>query len=457
MHLRHLFGSALCASLLTVAVSASADWALLPDPPHVKCQAMSFVDAKTGYILQWSAGVPGYFVLHATTDGATFSPVKTNAVFNALPPSMLTTMQFFDANNGIITASNISKTDVLTTSDGGKTWTNIGSFPINATTGVMFVTPNDGFAMAQSGTPGAVITHDGGKTWTPTTSPVSGVGASVLLATIEPGRILAAGSSGGLQALYLSKDEGKTWTKGMETRAGEIMSATFVDAKNGFLYKFRRPGDGELFATTDGGDTWKSTTGGVAGAINLGAERMEWSDVTHGTVFGHKLSATGPSALIAHTADGGKTWTLEATPAAIETDGAGSAGPKFQCSAYPGPSAYAGTMNHWLHNDTEGGLRPPPPDAGVPDSGSDASPTDSAGTDSSTSSDASTSDSSPASDAPTSGDSSSTDGATPPAADGGSGSSGGCELGGGNAETLPGVLLAIAAVAQTMRRRRAAR
>ena len=127
-----------------------------------------FIDDQTGWATGW-----GGTVLYTTNGGDTWTPQTSNTTFDLISISIV------DANNVWLAGAAPVKGDksplwdngyVLHTSNAGTTWTTqyVSTSIIN---GVSFANLNEGWAFGSEGT--IVTTGDGGATWTPQVSGIS--------------------------------------------------------------------------------------------------------------------------------------------------------------------------------------------------------------------------------------------------------------------------------------------
>ncbi|MGZ3503647.1 MAG: VPS10 domain-containing protein [Vulcanimicrobiaceae bacterium] len=170
---------------------------------------------------------------------------------------------------------------VYKTTDGGKTWTNVG---LQATRHIsrILVDPKDpshvlvgalGDVFKDSTDRGVYVTNDGGKTWTKTlyAGPQSGVSEmamdpndpSVVYAGIWQFRRLpwTFHSGGADDGLYKSTDGGKTWTKltghGLPAGITGRIAVAVAPSDSKRVYAIFEAKDGILWRSDDAGENWK--------------------------------------------------------------------------------------------------------------------------------------------------------------------------------------------------------
>ena len=183
------------------------------------------IDAETAYLLSIGKGATSR--IYKTVDaGATW----TALLVNDDPQVFLDAMSFWDATHGIVIGDSIDgQFYLLTTSDGGRTWTRVPPASLPA------ALPNEG-AFAASGTNIAVFGDDA---WV-------GTGAAATARVLH------------------TPDRGRSWTVVPTplisgTSAG-IYSVAFRDARHGVIvggdYAREKDATDNVAVTADGGETW---------------------------------------------------------------------------------------------------------------------------------------------------------------------------------------------------------
>jgi photosystem II stability/assembly factor-like uncharacterized protein len=201
---------------------------------------------------------------------------------------------------------------ILSTDDGGRTWTVEKSGVSQALYSVEFVDANLGWISGQDGV--ILHTEDGGKTWTKQVS-----GTTTYLFAIDFTSPLEGWAVGDLSTALHTRDGGKNWqlTKigGTEHLSKEeallaqepiLYDVQFLDADTGWVVgEF-----GNIFHTTDRGRTWKSQQdtllgGGIFSELDI--------PTFFGVNFVDKMNGitAGLEGRVARTHDGGQTWKFE--------------------------------------------------------------------------------------------------------------------------------------------------
>jgi len=227
------------------------------------------VDEQTAYLLSIGEGAASR--IYKTNDaGRTW----TLQFKNEEPKAFFDAMSFWDANRGIVVGDSIDgKFCILTTDNGGKTWTRVALRDLPP------ALENEG-AFAASGTNIAVFRN--GLAWI-------GMGAAA------KARVLR------------TSDFGKTWnvaeTPLSSGKSAGIFSIAFRDAKHGVIvggdYTKENEASDNLAITNDGGLTWQLMKG-------LSGFRSVVAYVPGATTA--SLVAIGPSGSD-YSNDDGRTWT----------------------------------------------------------------------------------------------------------------------------------------------------
>lgn len=257
------------AGTVVRTADGGATWTKLtvPDADKLDFRDVDAVSETTAYILSIGPG-PASRIYKTTDAGAHWTLQFTNDD----PMAFFDAMAFWDADRGLVMGDSIDgKFDILTTRDGGKSWSRIPREKLPE------ALPNEG-AFAGSGTNVAVLGRD--QAWI-------GTGAAAR------GRVLR------------TKDGGATWTIAETPVAASassgIFSVAFRDPRHGITvggdYRKEKDAIENAAATSDGGVTWTAVKG-------LGGFR---SVVAH--VPGSRSSwiAVGPSGADLSD-DDGRTW-----------------------------------------------------------------------------------------------------------------------------------------------------
>ena len=210
------------ASRIYKTTDAGAHWQaqFTNHDPQAFFDAMAFWNASRG--LAVSDSVDGAFVIAATTDGgAHWTRIPASSLPPALPNEGAfagsgTNIAVLEPNHAWIGTGASTRSRVLRTSDGGRTWA-VSDTPLttSASAGIFSVAFRDAqhgvvvggdYRKETDATGVAAITRDGGVTWTA----VAGLGGFRSVVAHVPGSTtswVAAGPSGA----DVSTDDGRTW------------------------------------------------------------------------------------------------------------------------------------------------------------------------------------------------------------------------------------------------------
>lgn len=177
---------------------------------------------------------------------------------------------------------------------------------------VDFVTPTIGWVLVDLDTSEFTVlgTANAGRTWKEELTSASARPSEYMRFFNRTSGVIVA--LGAYATVFGTSDGGATWTVRPLGTPDYVTSASFVDATHGWVLAYA-PGDGglgptNLFATTDGGVTWRKL-GRPAGGIAQ-AYAVTFADQTHGWL---DAVASGPYAY--STSDAGATWRPDALPA----------------------------------------------------------------------------------------------------------------------------------------------
>ncbi len=201
---------------------------------------------------------------------------------------------------------------ILRTADGGYTWEVVDSGVERALYSVDFPDPQHGWIAGQAGT--LLASSDGGKTWSKQESPTP-----LYLFSLDMIDAKEGWAVGDRATTLHTRDGGQTWQPGKLTSTEALTEEEAVLAEDPVLYGVQftdaRHGwivgeFGNIYATTDGGVTWKTQQESLVDAEGYGALDIP-------TFFGlHFIDAANGVAAalegrVARTRDGGATWKYE--------------------------------------------------------------------------------------------------------------------------------------------------
>ena len=286
-----------------------------------------------------------------TTDGGRTWAVVSNIGAGGWP----TGIEFVDSLHGWVFATpsaggatGAGDTTLLRTADGGRSWEKILDAP-NARQGIRATLP----ASCPGGGPISMpvfadaangwltgwcqrvffyATHDGGRTWASQALPAfpgprwngdpTGMMYNAWSAQVSaPGTVRVVVSRGfttganALQesAMYQSTDRGANWTAVRLPQAATAIS--FADATHGWIMTAGSGGNTlllSLYATTDGGQTWRRTLGPADLVANQGLAYLQTNGIQFiDAMTGYlvpNLRANPGQAQMYRSADGGRSW-----------------------------------------------------------------------------------------------------------------------------------------------------
>jgi photosystem II stability/assembly factor-like uncharacterized protein len=231
-----------------------------------------FVDAMHGWIMGELNSNPTSTDLLRTTDGG--KSWKTTKI----PTKYFSTLFFINASTGWI-AGDSGK--IWKTTDGGATWVSQRPFQNQVIVQTIFFWDTlRGWAGTSTGT--LLSTNDGGATWTPLPSSEVTNFQSLQFTSATEGWAVSGTKNG----LYRTSDGGTTWQKvGFDVSSNNVaLGVQFVNDSTGFV-----TGDQYIHATTDWGATWNR----AAKPFSLNA--VSFTDATHGWAVGFSISTYKPA------------------------------------------------------------------------------------------------------------------------------------------------------------------
>jgi photosystem II stability/assembly factor-like uncharacterized protein len=248
-------------------------------------------------------------VLKTVDAGATWEPVADPV----LSRDALVSVTFDGADDGRILGESGA---IYMTHDAGDTWELVGSdrgAPVTfaaitrSPDGVLWAvgktnTQSEYYGESSSGSGVVWRSVDDGATWTALDDPLFEVGGFSQVYAAASGEAWVAGEGG---RILHTADGGATWQQQATGVGASLVGLAFTDAEHGWAVSAAMPG--VVLKTTDGGAHWRLTTIGTRERyLSVSASG---SDVWLGGMEYRSDCAEEGAGLVAHSGDGGDTWT----------------------------------------------------------------------------------------------------------------------------------------------------
>ena len=259
-------------------------WTGVTTPAGATLSSIWFQDATNG----WAVAINGR-ILRSTTGGQNWT-----TAFDA--GNYLSTIQFVAPLEGWA----IGGDTFLHTTDGGANWS-----PVQVPAGTWvhaarFFDPLHGIAVGDAGN--VLRTTDGGQSWS-TVAP-SGSGPGLLDVEYADAQTVFTSGAGG--AISRSDDGGATWSSIQSGGWGIVRGLDVHDSQVAWAANQA----GEIVRTTNGGLQWERVSvSGFNGTGNL--HDIDFVDAVNGWAVGESNHFGGGEGRIAHSNDGGQTWSLQ--------------------------------------------------------------------------------------------------------------------------------------------------
>ncbi len=237
----------------------------------------------------WAVGLGGR-ILSTSNGGTTWTQQTSGTTFDLYGVFFISTTQGWVVGAG---------GTLLTTNNGGTTWTPQTPGVVLQCNSVYFVSSTVGCIVGNNGT--ILTTADGGTTWTARTSGTAQILNSVFFANATQGWAVGYGG-----VIRTTNDGGATWTAQTSGILQTLFSVYFTSATKGWAV-----GDAGVIRTTnDGGANWTAQTSGTANRLNS----VSFSSANQGWVV-----ASG--GIIRTTNDGGANWTAQTSNTSVFLNG----------------------------------------------------------------------------------------------------------------------------------------
>ncbi len=241
---------------------------------------VTFLDAAHGWIVPFLSTEGDPVAIARTSDGG-----KTwQETALRIPSGYPTAASFFDAQHGVLPLEGAGGRagSLWATSDGGATWSRVGTIPAAIVGAITFGDRETGWALAASnpspvdGRPSVnelYVTSDGGASWQRSVLPRAPAGWATSAwqpfltsppSVFGPGRaVLVADYGGGATSatqLLLTGSVGRTWTVATTIPEWVWSFAALSDYQWLAAYPDHSDAAPSLHATNDGGRTWTAVT-----------------------------------------------------------------------------------------------------------------------------------------------------------------------------------------------------
>lgn len=233
-------------------------------------------------------------------------------------------MAFPSLSDGWIAQSpGVGVSDILATADGGASWHEQFRYTMaGPTDSIAFVSRTLGFGIGSVGNPSAVLkTTDGGRSWTEIGNVAAAENQDVAVSFPTPRQGWAIAQSG---QLYKTADGGKNWEAKQQLNAHTPFTAIdFLSVRVGYAKT-----TAGYWVTRDGGAIWspsRSLSGLLGFSLKMPPGTAGQSPALAEVKAGHNVwvDSYGPSSNgdLWHTSDGGKQWTRYAwnIPAGVDS------------------------------------------------------------------------------------------------------------------------------------------
>jgi photosystem II stability/assembly factor-like uncharacterized protein len=279
-------------------------------PPHTEGEYVHdayFVDRDHGWVGFTETAAASGRLVRTGDGGRTWEAVTPSAAAHHSAGSRVW-LHFFDRRLGwtVTYAAAAPGGGILRTTDGGQTWSEWTELPEPGP--VRFTTPTHGWLAGYSvyvNTGGLYETFDGGDSWHQrNVAPADGAGADDLGYRLPffDGRdgVLPVSVGDDRVAFYLTADDGRTWQAASTAAAAGGPRAAVAVASRSVWWAIGSGGPAAV--TTDGGATWVSRRrAGLPGTI------LDFEARDERTAWASAFDQGGPRRLYA-TSDGGETW-----------------------------------------------------------------------------------------------------------------------------------------------------
>jgi len=256
-------------------------WEPVSYKADVKLFDVFFATALDGWAAGGTTEIRGGVLLH-TSDGGDHWVVQYGDPQSS--DRAVRNLRFLDTTHGWAMQGTGSAAHLLHTAD-GQNW-NLAGTIAEHTVDYMFISESTGVAVGSSD---IARTTDGGRTWKnvaacATTAQVEGLARNVRcewtrLQFINPSIAYAIGFNRQLRTTAFvarSSDAGASWTLTAATVSDTPQDGFFLDENTGYI-RTGAPDTGQIFKTTDGGNTWVGMAASPGARIQFADPEVGWA------------------------------------------------------------------------------------------------------------------------------------------------------------------------------------
>ncbi len=281
-------------------------WNIVKTPPNISISMISCPDSKTGFAVgdapvnKDDKTTSKIIVLKTADAGASWALVDIPVQPTSNEGKEQHYIWFMNDKTGWVIKSNpyteASRSDLLRTDDGGKTWKRTWSSDETGISRIGFFDKNNGIVLPGLWflTPKIYRTTDGGNSFTQL---AEGLDLNFTVMSFPDAKTgFAANNKGVIKTV----DGGSTWKQSLEATFSYIDQITFFNKNEGLAIFRDESGGGTIYKTVDGGEKWTSSPLKFDGY----AQKIVCTDLN--TVYATIIELDNK--YVVKSEDGGKTW-----------------------------------------------------------------------------------------------------------------------------------------------------
>jgi serine/threonine protein kinase/photosystem II stability/assembly factor-like uncharacterized protein len=303
------------AALATPPPLPSGSWQPIPDlPRQVNALAVDPTNPQTVYAGTGSSGA-GSGVYKSEDAGRTWQLAS-----NGLPKEDVRALAFSHGSPPTLYASAGARGDVFASVDGAQSWTQVGNYELTGFGGRLVVAPgNADLLFVAEDVRGTYRSLDGGRNWLPANQglPKDSNGShnvqSLAIDPTDPNVVYAGTGWGpfGGNGVYKSTDGGENWSPANRGMIDYSITALAIDPANPQTI-YAGGNGGELFKSSDGGQTWDNLTAKLA--VPSENSRSALRAILLDPAAPQTVYLLGEREGVMVSADGGGAWRLLGKP-----------------------------------------------------------------------------------------------------------------------------------------------